>query len=139
MKKWKKPDYILQFPNIKPEEISLLQNNLLIILDKISPLALSAKAFNLLSENKTTFIESRIISDIRLVFDNDIIKKNRLAVLVHNLKIVTTENDERKEFYFSLDTNDLKMLKTQIERAEKKDELIRHQYSNEIQFIKIND
>ena len=116
-----------------------LKKNLLLIFEKLGRLSSSYKVFGLLSENSRTFKNCRIVSDIRLVFNDDLADKNRNALIVHRLKINAVENDEKKEYFFSLDTNDLKKLKEQIERAEEKDKLIREQYAETISFITVTE
>ena len=54
-----------------------------------------------------------------------------------NLK--TEENNREKEYFFSMDTTDLRKLKEQLERAEEKDRLIREQYGDAISFITITE
>jgi len=117
-----------------------LETTLQTILASLSTLYYSFKAFDLLSEDKSVFVAAHIVSDIRLIFNkNDISQTTRQSVIVHRLKINATENAKDSEYFFSLDTNDLKKLKEQIERAEKKEKLIRDQYRDAIEFITITE
>lgn len=120
-------------------ELQKLKSNLGSILSKIESLSISYKVFGLQSENSRTFKSCRIVSDIRLVFNEDIYDRQRNALIVHRLKINSVENNETKQYFFSLDTTDLKKLKEQIERAEQKDKMIKEQYKELISFITVTD
>ncbi|MBN1197968.1 MAG: hypothetical protein JXA23_01360 [Bacteroidales bacterium] len=109
------------------------------LLKNLGSLKLSFKALNLLTENNQNFVESHIITDIRLVFQEEIDQKNRNAVIIHKLKIDYRKEGEPKQFYIALDNNDLKKLKKQIDRALEKEEIIKKDYSNSISFIEITD
>jgi hypothetical protein len=126
--------------NLAEEKVSLqLKDNLLTILNSTENLSATFKAFGLQSENSRTFKECRVVTDIRLLFNDELTNKDRKALLVHRLKLKTEENDEEKEYFFSMDTTDLLKLKEQIERAEEKDRLIREQYGDTISFITITE
>jgi mRNA-degrading endonuclease YafQ of YafQ-DinJ toxin-antitoxin module len=134
-----KNSFVVQ-TNLAEEKVVLqLKDNLVTILNSIENLSATFKAFGLQSENSRTFKECRVVTDIRLLFNDDISSKERKALLVHRLKVKTEENNEEKEYFFSLDTTDLSKLKEQLERAEKKDRLIREQYGDAISFITITE
>jgi hypothetical protein len=82
-----------------------------------------AKALTLRNEYERILTDTRILSDIRPVFDDD--QENpsmRAAIVNHTLRFTYTAGDgERHESHFALDVDDLEKLKTQIERALKKD------------------
>jgi hypothetical protein len=122
-----------------PLEQPLMQ----ILLDqRVSELAdndvvrLVAKAADIVSDNKTNFQDARIISEIRPVFsDADEIPK--AAVVVHNCKIVHYEDFASKEFYFTLETKDLVVLRAVVDRALKKAEQLEKMLSDfGVQYLK---
>lgn len=134
-----KNSFVVQ-TNLADEKVPVkLKENLITILNSTENLSATFKAFDLQSENSRTFKECRVVTDIRLLFSDDISSKDRKAMLVHRLKIKTEENDKEKEYFFSMDTTDLRKLKEQLERAEEKDRLIREQYGDAISFITITD
>lgn len=116
-----------------------LQQNLEIILNSAAKLALTYKVFGLLSENNRVFRQSRIVTDLRFIFNSELENKERKAVLIHNLRFNVTENEERKDYYFSLDSNDLQKLKEQINRAIEKEQLIKEQYGDAISIINVTE
>ena len=96
------------------------------------------KAAILLRENEKIFIESRVLSDIRIVFEEKIENPKQCAVIIHQLKIEYHENGEPKEIFVALNTEDLKQLKETANRAIEKDKLIRNNTYKEISFIELN-
>jgi hypothetical protein len=88
-------------------------------------IGITAKAFDVLSEHQRTYCNARIVSDIRTVFPDDIDSEPQNAVINHMLRIGYHENDEHQEFFVALDSGDLKHLKKQIERAERKAEALK--------------
>jgi hypothetical protein len=89
-----------------------------------SLITFSAKAGELLVEQYNVFCRVRIITDIRPIFSED---ANELQGFVpfHVLALKYHEEDETKTSYFALDYKDLATLKQQIDRAEKKEGLLR--------------
>lgn len=86
-----------------------------------------------MSENGYNFNESRIVSDIRLVFNDDDLKKVEpsYAVILHNLIIKYTKgHGEPGSFFVAMDMGDLKNLKESLDRAFTKDEEIRKRNPN---------
>jgi len=96
------------------------------------------KALNLISENDQIFREARIISDVRVIFNDDLKASTRSGVIIHRLKIEYQKNQSVKDFYLSLDSGDLQKLRKQIDRAIEKEKILKSDYSN-IKFIEISD
>jgi hypothetical protein len=109
------------------------------LLKNLGSLKLSIKALNLLTENDQNFIESHIVTDIRLVFQEELNQRDRKAVILHQLKLDYRKDGETKQFFIALDINDLKKLKKQIDRAFEKEKLIKKDYSDPISFIDLTD
>tara|TARA_R110002167_G_scaffold121052_2_gene299300 strand:- start:4258 stop:4953 length:696 start_codon:yes stop_codon:yes gene_type:complete len=85
------------------------------------------KGFQLLRENERNIINSKIITDIRVVFDDDFEDSNvENAVILHKLKIEYSHNTEIKEMFFALDSNEILELLNTLERAIKKESVLRN-------------
>lgn len=96
------------------------------------------KASSIIQENEKVYRESRIISDIRLVFDEELEQTHKTAVVIHRLKIEFTESSDYKENYFALDSADLLKLKNVVDRAIEKDKVITKGNYKDINFIDVN-
>lgn len=85
------------------------------------------KGFQLLRENERNIIDSKIITDIRVVFDDDFEDtKVENAVILHKLKIEYSHNTEIKEIFFALDSNEILELQSTLERAIRKERVLRN-------------
>jgi hypothetical protein len=82
-----------------------------------------AKAMGLRNEYERIVTDTRILSDIRPVFDDDQEDPSiKAAIVNHTLRFTYNAGDgERHETHFALDVDDLKKLKAQIDKALKKD------------------
>ena len=120
----------LYVPNLTDHEYGSLSKNLELILKSSSNLCTSIKSQELLIENSRIFRGSRIISDIRLIFEKELIGINRKGVLFHNLHITYRRDGKNKNFFVSLDFKDLTTLRDQLNRAIEKDKIIRNDYKN---------
>ena len=115
------------WPAFKRDVITLIQSEL--------PLALTAKASELASENAHRLCPAncRVISDMRPVFTGDP-KKNPSAVLIqHTLKIAyhaEGSGSEVKEFYVAMDEADIMYLQTLLGRACDKEKSLRRVLGN---------
>jgi len=117
-----------------------LSARLLLIFNNCDNLVKSFKALHLLSENSTIYQSSRIISDIRLVFNDELDSVNRCGVIIHNLKLELFRNGNiNEDIFISMDLNDLKSLRDHLTRAIEKDGLIRKDYMNSISFIETSE
>jgi hypothetical protein len=104
-----------------PEKVDALKIRLSQLLSHDKTVAVTAKAFDVMTEHEHVFCNARIISDIRPVFAESI-SSAAAAVIIHNLQIGFHDSGsgEHKQFYVALDTNDIQSLKALVERAEKK-------------------
>lgn len=116
--------------DITERDFLSLKNNLEKILSACNNLEFSVKAYTLKRESINIYSKSKIVSDIRIVFNKTMDSKNRKAVLIHNLHITYISNSKNKNFFAALDLDDLKKLQEQIERAIKKDDLIKREYTD---------
>jgi hypothetical protein len=116
-----------------------LASNLRLLLENANNLKLSVKAADVMREKDKIYDSSRILTDLRYIFDNDDLKSdNRLAVIIHNLKIAYQHNKNEESFFVALSLDDLKDLKQQIDRAIEKEEIIKAYYADkEIVFVNL--
>ena len=86
-------------------------------------LFVAAKAVELITESGNVHIQSRLITDMRPVFNLKIEDAPRAGVIMHTLHIhyrSDMEGDHR-DMFFSLDSKDILALKKLLDRAEKKE------------------
>lgn len=105
------------------------------ILSEDDNIGITFKAKGLIAENEKYYIDSNIYTDIRPIFglmDND---KVNTAVIIHNLKIEYLTGDRHDEIQVALDSQDIDRLKKQLLRAVEKEEAIKSQLKNTLDFI----
>jgi hypothetical protein len=127
-----------QAPETTENDQNKLSEYLLRIFSASNALKITFKAFSLLSENESVFRENHIITDIRLLFKDDIVDSARHGLIIHQLKINAEENGQQTDYYFSLTSTDLQKLKDQITRAIEKEKMLLEDYRN-ISFITITE
>lgn len=101
-----------------------------------TPISISYKTLGLNSEYERVYKNSRILTDIRPVFKNDVEEDVHCAIIVHKLKVEYL--DSRRESttcYISLDSMDMQQLKKNIERAESKEKALKHTFNDKLKFI----
>lgn len=87
-------------------------------------LILSVKGEYLASNGERVLSDVKIITDIRPVFMDNGLEEIKASVLLYTLRLKYSQNNESIIEYVSLDESDLKKLKLQIDRAQKKRESI---------------
>lgn len=122
----------------KQDDIPKLSKRLHILLDNCANLKDTFKAITLLTENNNVFRGAKVISDIRLIFKDDLNLGERSAVIIHKLKVDYREDNMTKDVYFSLDSQDLEDLLKQITRAQEKEKILRQDYKN-LNFLSITE
>lgn len=89
-------------------------------------LGTAAKAGPVMTEHERIFVDARVLTDVRPIFHSDLPEKPKAAVLVHMLRITTRDIfGKEKAQYFALDTNDVRFIKQLMDRAIKKEEVLR--------------
>ena len=84
------------------------------------------KGRQLLRDNERNYVRSKLMTDIRVVFDEEVDSTAvSNAVIVHRLKIEYAKNSDIKDCFYALDSNDLLELKKNIERAIDKEKVLR--------------
>ncbi|MCX6234783.1 MAG: hypothetical protein NT175_08675 [Bacteroidetes bacterium] len=121
--------------DITPKPNENFINNFIQLLS-LKTIGLTCKAFSLLMEYEKTYVESRIITDIRPVFTDDLEENIDMGVIVHNLRIEYHKGQStHEEIFIALDSDDLRELKERVIRAEKKEKAIRTYFAEKISFL----
>lgn len=113
-------------PAFDDSQLTRLQD-LLEKLLKVPSISLAAKATNILFENERSLMSSRILTDVRPVFDIDM---NDIGggLVIHTLKLeyFADNVDALNQFFVSLDSNDIDDLIRNLERAKLKAEKMKN-------------
>lgn len=106
-----------------PEELgegSSLEDRLSQLLS-VDSLKIAVRAGVLAIQNERPLQEARILTDIRPIFEPDQPEDPPMgAVIIHTLKVSYWAENETKDFFFTLDTEDVEKLAEQLERARSK-------------------
>ena len=89
-------------------------------------LGTAAKAGHILTQHERIFSTARILTDVRPIFHSNVSEKPESALIIHMLRV--TQRDPQHNFedlFFALDSNDVRALKTVIDRALKKEETLK--------------
>lgn len=114
---------------------TLLINNLNVILSNIDSLNKNLNSRRSTYDNESLLRSSKLITDLRILFQDDLSDKNRDAIIIHKLHIEYENNFSDKQLYFTLDLKDLNRLKSEIEKAIEKDQIIREDYKNNLKIL----
>jgi len=98
------------------------------LLSAEGPIGIAAKAGELLFEQQLVFCTARTLTDVRPVFDESA-EHIQVFLPFHTLAITCHEAGEKQHIHFhiAMDFGDIVRLKKQLERAEKKEKLVREQ------------
>lgn len=118
------------------EEGQQLKRNLLILLENGDNLRKTYKAYQLYSDNIRIYRDSRVLTDIRLIFNDELDSNPKSGLILHQLKMEYLENEELKSFFVNLDSEDLVTLSENLQRALKKEESIKRNH-DKIDFISL--
>lgn len=125
--------------NESKEKIEELSQKILQLVSSWRSAKQTFKALRLSGHSERLYRSGSIVSDIRLVFNDDIANRQRQGLILHQLKLdYIVDDNVMKEFYVTLDNQDLQKLKEQINRAIEKEQKIREDYT-EIDFITLQD
>ncbi len=112
---------------------------LLLIFSNSKSVKLSYKGLSLILDVPNAYAKSSIITDIRPVFNDELEDKDRYAIISQTIKIEYQNDGLDKTFYINFDSLDLEELKSQIERAQKKESILRKEYAEAFNFIKVQE
>lgn len=95
----------------------------------------SRKIENEYLQNEKNFGSIKVITDLRIVFDNEEITG---SVIVNRLKITYVANREEKDIYLSIDENDIDILINELKSTQKKNDILRERskHLNPINIVK---
>lgn len=97
----------------------ILKERLMRIFEGRKGLNVTVKAMGVMADQDHVFLEARILTDIRPVFNSkgDSVEA---AVIVHNLRIHYGQDSDHRDFYVALDTSDIQLLREALDRADMK-------------------
>ena len=87
-------------------------------------LVVSARANDLQHDFDRVFISAKVVSDLRTVFDQAG-KQIQGSIVVHNLNITYAQEGELKNFFVAMDRTDISKLRTVLDRADAKEEVLK--------------
>ena len=116
--------------------IDHLSKNLLLLFERSDNLKKTFKAYHLLFENARNYRKGSIVTDMRMIFDDDFEKQHQAGLIIHQMKLEYVENNSLKEFFISLDRDDVIALRKELKRSLDKEECIKRDF-DKIQFIEI--
>ena len=121
------PSFILDKSKIKIEEKDF--NKIKSITEKILSLdktiGIISKISYLSDENPNHYLKSHLITDLRYIFYSEPTEIPDYALIKHTLKLNYFSNKKLQEIFITLDNEDLKELKQNIERAIEKEKTLR--------------
>ena len=86
----------------------------------------ASKAGPILTQHERIFQGARIITDVRPVFHPDVEAVPDAAVVIHMLRITQRNNQgQHSDIFVAMDSNDIRSLRSTIDRAIKKEETIK--------------
>jgi len=86
----------------------------------------AAKAGHVLTQHERVFSSAQILTDIRSIFHQDVAEKPEAALIIHMLRLTQRDRyGHLTDQYFALDSNDIRKIKTTIDRAMKKEETLK--------------
>lgn len=121
---------------IQPKVKNKLSSNLYKIFLNYGSLKLIRESRELSIDNENNLQNFKLITDIRIVFNEDINdKKNRVGIILHKILFDYEKNMDYKELHLTLSLDDLKKLKLEIDKAILKDQVIRDEFKSTIKII----
>ena len=120
---------------LSKEDTNILINNLYMILSNFTSVKQIIDAREIYSSNENNLSDLSMITDLRLIFKENIEDKDRAAIIIHKLNLEYNNSNDFKELYLTLDIKDLNKLKVLIEDAIQKDQILRDDYKDVLNFI----
>lgn len=111
--------------DVSEAEVEAFSKRIEDLLNKSQPISDTYNLFELILESERTYEEGRIISDIRPIFSKDKELGVQYASVIHNYRIDFTEKTEKKRIVLALTYPDLIEMRTLIERAIAKEDVLR--------------
>lgn len=108
---------------LTPDEIDDLRSKLLSFF-QLQILGITAKAADVLLQHKNVFTNARVLTDVRPIFSEEDLSPVA-CVIIHHLEIETYTDRSRVSYFATLDIDDLKKLRTVLDRAIQKEAALR--------------
>lgn len=127
--------------DLSDEDLARLQSRVTSLMGEETSIALAYKAVLVRNDHKNVFYSARLYTDIRPIFKGlHLESQGSIAgyALIHNLKISFNDIEGRKEFFVALDSEDLELLKDEVQRAIEK-ELVLEKFMNSTNILNIED
>lgn len=99
-----------------PEETERTLTNFKRVM-KSRVLRASVKALNLITDHDRLYLDGKILTDVRPVYEDDVTKPLMASLVIHTLKITTRVDGKPQSIYAAMDANDLRELRVAIDRA----------------------
>lgn len=116
---------------VKDIDPEILKSRIIKFISETDVQLTSVKIDRLRNEVERSFCGARILTDIRAAFLDDASKRPPAMTILHTLEIrYHDDSGKHREFYVSVDDNDLLILKDAINRAEQKRETLRELLTN---------
>jgi hypothetical protein len=112
-------------PELQPPDWSVFENTIAEAFSSESPLSISAKALDLLTDHQRVFFYARVLTDLRPVFKSEISGAPAALVAIHTLKLGYRAEGVPRDFYVALDSQDVKTLIEILQRAADKEKSLR--------------
>lgn len=116
------------------DEQEVLRYNLIKILSNYNKLKIFIKSKELTYSNENILRDFEFITDLRIIRDESD-SNNIQGVLIYKMSLTYTNSGDSKDLYLSLDLEDLKKLKTDIEKVITGDREIRESFNNKINIV----
>ncbi len=86
----------------------------------------AAKAGHVLTQHERVFSSAQILTDVRSIFHQNVAEKPEAALIIHMLRLTQRDRyGHMTDHYFALDSNDIRKIRTTIDRAMKKEETLK--------------
>lgn len=95
----------------------------------------SVKAWSLLEDYRDVYLSSRVITDIRPVFGDDLSRPLSASLIVHTIKLTVRSDGENKDVFIVADGDDLKSLITDLQRGLEKATSLRRMIKDSDKFF----
>jgi hypothetical protein len=136
-------DYLLEamnypgdFPDLEESEWQKSRSFFKSLLSRYEVLGITAKAQNVLTDHEHTFSNSRVLTDVRPIFGEDVSEHPKNAVILHMLRVHYFEAGETKAIVLALDSSDVQALMEVLQRAQQKEETLKKsQVEHGIRFL----
>ena len=125
--------------NFTTNDAKILKERLSVIFTSDHVLELTTKSNAVMTDCDNLFLQAKILTDARPIFNDDASKIEGMGIS-HALRIHFEHNQKHRDFFFTLDSIDLKKLKTAIERAEKKSKALQSMFkANNIVYLDVEE